>query len=347
MTEQQFIMELENALIRLPLEERQDILQDIREYFLNARHDGKTDEEIAAELGKPSEIAAELISSFDFSKPVSPGQAVDLSKDEFDSVDIQIDHGSLRILPSIDSQMHVDVKDKSYKQLLTVEIVNRTLMVKLTEESIKWGIFNFNLNMTSPLVTVQLPQKVYELIKIYTDNGKITGTLLKSTIFSAESDNGQIELKEITASELLVETDNGNISLSSIEAERLTAISDNGSVSLSYAKLQKSRLKTDNGIIFLIEAEGAIQAETDNGKIFLGTAHIERNLNFKTDNGSITIETALKPENVAIRAQRDSGSATIFGEKSKQAVFGTGQHAVLLTSDNGNIEVKLARHGSR
>ncbi|OHX51210.1 hypothetical protein BB776_03475 [Planococcus salinarum] len=41
MTEQQFLQQLEQALDRLPAEERNDILQDIREYFANGRADGK------------------------------------------------------------------------------------------------------------------------------------------------------------------------------------------------------------------------------------------------------------------------------------------------------------------
>ncbi|MBT2582836.1 DUF1700 domain-containing protein [Planococcus sp. ISL-109] len=55
MTENQFFQELETALTRLLQEERIDILQDIKEYFANGQADGKTDSEIAAELGAPEE----------------------------------------------------------------------------------------------------------------------------------------------------------------------------------------------------------------------------------------------------------------------------------------------------
>lgn len=340
MTEQQFLIELENALSRLPLEERQDILQDIREYFLNGRQDGKTDAQISAELGNPSEIAAELIASFDFSKMGSPAKAVDLSKDEFDKVDIQIDHGALVIRPSLDSQMHVDVEDKNYKQQLTVDIIDRTLIVKLTDEISKWGIFNFSINTKTPLVTVQLPQKIYELIKINTDNGKIIGSQLESTIFSAESDNGRIQLENISATEFITVSDNGSVRLTSIKAEHLSATSDNGKIELEEAKTKNTRLKSDNGSISMENLEGIIQAETDNGKISLKTQHLERDITLKTDNGSITIETITQPQNVTIRAQRDRGRASIFGEKSKQAVYGTGQHSIILKTDNGSITVK-------
>lgn len=57
MTEQQFLNELELALTRFASDERNDILQDIKEYFTNGREDGKSDGEIAASLGSPREIA--------------------------------------------------------------------------------------------------------------------------------------------------------------------------------------------------------------------------------------------------------------------------------------------------
>ena len=56
MTEKQFISELETALKRLPDEERNDIIQDIREYFTNGREDGKTENEIATSLGSPAKL---------------------------------------------------------------------------------------------------------------------------------------------------------------------------------------------------------------------------------------------------------------------------------------------------
>ena len=66
MTENQFIGELETALKRLPAEERNDIIQDIREYFTDGREDGKTESEIAASLGSPAKIAEELLGSYSF-----------------------------------------------------------------------------------------------------------------------------------------------------------------------------------------------------------------------------------------------------------------------------------------
>src|SRR5690606_36738545 len=109
MIEEQFLQDLEHGLDRLPAEERSDDLQDLREYFSNGRADGKTDVDIAAELGDPAEIAEELIGSYDFTQTEVAALNIDMAKDKFDNVNIQIENGLLVISPSNDGQLHVDL----------------------------------------------------------------------------------------------------------------------------------------------------------------------------------------------------------------------------------------------
>lgn len=68
MTKEQFLQKLEAALKKLPLEERQDILQDFEEHFAFGKEEGKTEEEIAASLGSPQQIGKELLASYHLEK---------------------------------------------------------------------------------------------------------------------------------------------------------------------------------------------------------------------------------------------------------------------------------------
>jgi DUF4097 and DUF4098 domain-containing protein YvlB len=339
MTENQFLSELENAVARLPEEERNDILQDIREYFENGRQDGKTESDIASELGSPRTIAEELISSYGSIDIDSTKSPVDLSKSEFDTVDVQIDTGDLIIHPSLDNEMHVNVKDKNYKHHLSVDILGRTLVVTLKDEK-RWGMFSFNMSLKSPVVTVQLPEKTYEEIKLCTDSGRISGDRLQSTDFNVQSDNGRIQLSHIKSQRLLAESDNGAIELRSVQTDWFTAKTDNGKIELKDIQAKQVTLETDNGSIVMVDVEGNIQAETDNGRISLLAHDIERNIDLKTDNGSITVETMSEPANVTIQAIRDHGHSSIFNEKGKRFIFGDGRHIVRLKTDNGSLTVK-------
>ena len=341
MTEQQFLQQLEQALDRLPAEERDDILQDIREYFANGRADGKTDSDIAAELGSPESIAKELVDSFDFSQTAAPAAKVDISKDKFDGVDIAIENGILHIHPSKDGQMHADIVDKNYRQHFSVDILNRTLVITLKEETKKWGIFSIRGSFKSPTITVQLPEKLYEKIKILSDHGSITGQHLASSEFLIETDNGSIDLSYMSADDLDVRSDNGAIKLTSIQAKKLVTETDNGQLNLKEIQAGKVQATSDNGAITLKEVEGDVHAQTDNGRIHLVVADLDWDINLETDNGAILLETKKQPENATIHAEVDWGTVSIFGSKKRMTVFGSGEHAVNLQTDNGSITVKM------
>ena len=104
MTEKQFTSELETALKRLPAEERNDIIQDIKEYFTNGREDGKSESEIASSLGSPEKIADELLASYSFEENeeemTSSNEVITIQDNRFANVDINVQHGALFVSPS-------------------------------------------------------------------------------------------------------------------------------------------------------------------------------------------------------------------------------------------------------
>ncbi|MDQ0427421.1 hypothetical protein QOZ98_000246 [Planomicrobium stackebrandtii] len=342
MTEKQFLQELESALTQMPQEERIDILQDIQEYFANGQADGKTDSEIAAELGAPEAIAKELIESFDGNQADFASALNDLAEDKFDKVDIQIENGILFISPSKDGKMHTDAINKSYRQQLSVDILNRTLVISLREER-KWGIFSFAGSMKSPTLNVQLPAKIYEKIQIASDHGNVTGDGLQCTELLVETDNGRIHFSQLTADEAEFQSGNGEIELKSTLAKELRAETDNGQLKFQDVQARNLDAKSDNGAIVMKQVEGNIRAKTDNGRIHLLTNDLDRNIKLETDNGSIMLQTWTQPKNTTIRAEVDWGTVSVFGLKNRHSVFGNGDHSVDLQSDYGEITVQLAQ----
>jgi uncharacterized membrane protein len=59
MTKQEFMRRLDGALARLKPEERREILSDFEEHFANGMASGKSEEEVAKELGDPVALAAQ------------------------------------------------------------------------------------------------------------------------------------------------------------------------------------------------------------------------------------------------------------------------------------------------
>ncbi len=68
MNKETFLKQLDASLTKLTQDERGDIIQDYEEYFSIGLEEGKTEEEIAASLGSPSQIAKELMATYHLEK---------------------------------------------------------------------------------------------------------------------------------------------------------------------------------------------------------------------------------------------------------------------------------------
>ncbi|WEG13229.1 DUF1700 domain-containing protein [Pullulanibacillus sp. KACC 23026] len=68
MTKDKFLQELKTFLKRLPEKERTDILQDYEEHFAFGLEEGKSEEDVAASLGSPEQIAKELLADYHLEK---------------------------------------------------------------------------------------------------------------------------------------------------------------------------------------------------------------------------------------------------------------------------------------
>ncbi|WP_252503870.1 DUF4097 family beta strand repeat-containing protein [Sporosarcina sp. Marseille-Q4943] len=343
MTENQFINELEHALKRLPADERNDILQDIREYFLNGRDDGKEDEEIAASLGSPAIIAAELLEAYPFKETadmnVSPtSEVITIQDDSFTKVDIEVQHGSLAVLPSETDESRIELTGAKEKLELTAEIIGDTLRIKLKSKT-HW-LFLFNFNTKGVALNVFIPKKLYQSISMKSDNGRINAEKLIGKQIECRTDNGRIELTELAATSLDAETDNGRIEISKVQTDRLKAKTDNGRVTMRHIEADSIFAESDNGRIEFDQVDGELTAITDNGRIVLAGEHLDRNIDFQTDNGSIEITTTRKATNATILAKTGHGRIDIYGDRNSRSRFGAELHQIQLKSDNGRITVR-------
>lgn len=71
MNKSEFLAQLHDHLSVLPPEERQELMEDYEAHFTFALQNGKTEEEIAMELGNPAELAKEAIDGrFSAKEPV-------------------------------------------------------------------------------------------------------------------------------------------------------------------------------------------------------------------------------------------------------------------------------------
>lgn len=60
MNKKQFLTTLESSLKKLPIDERQDIIDYYEEHFAIGLEEGKTEEQISSSLGSPRQIAKDM-----------------------------------------------------------------------------------------------------------------------------------------------------------------------------------------------------------------------------------------------------------------------------------------------
>jgi DUF4097 and DUF4098 domain-containing protein YvlB len=343
MTENQFISELETALKQLPAEERKDIIQDIEEYFINGREDGKSESEIAASLGSPESIANELLSSYSLEdKEVdvkSSNEIITIEDNRFTNIDINAQHGALFVRPSNNSITTVELVGSNEKLKLSAEVIGDTLFVRLKSVSHRLFMFNFTFNMKAVTLNVFIPKKLYQSIAMKTDNGLISAEKILCKKLGANTDNGKIQLREIATTALTAETDNGRIEIDKVQADQLRTKTDNGRIEMRHVDADSIVVESDNGRIELEHVTGSIVGSTDNGRITLQTDSLDRNIDLQTDNGSIVIQSSIEPKNVSIHAKTSHGKVDIFGERNSRTLIGAGEHTIRLKSDNGRITV--------
>lgn len=63
MNKEQFLRTLEESLKSISVDERKDIIEDIKEHFIMGLSEGKTEEEISEALGSPQQIAVEILTN--------------------------------------------------------------------------------------------------------------------------------------------------------------------------------------------------------------------------------------------------------------------------------------------
>lgn len=73
MMRDQFLNVLEQHLTPLSAQEKQDILQDYEEHFTFGLEAGKTEAEVATSLGRPEQIAKEILANYHIEKASSSG----------------------------------------------------------------------------------------------------------------------------------------------------------------------------------------------------------------------------------------------------------------------------------
>jgi DUF4097 and DUF4098 domain-containing protein YvlB len=244
-------------------------------------------------------VVGSIFTMNSISKAEAEIEKVRINNETYKQIDISTNNARVEISPAKDQNTTVEFSG-SEEYNLHADVQGDTLTVDV-EERRGFKLLSFDFSISSPSLKVYLPEKMYDTVKVESDNGRISASNLQSKDISVETNNGRIEFGNIKSSRTMVETDNGRIHLENIE--------------------------------------GAISGRTNNGRISLITKDLDRPIDLQSDNGRIEIQTEKEPTNAILDIKTDNGKITVFGDSNWDTVIGNGDYEIKLTTNNGGITI--------
>ncbi|WP_042477172.1 DUF4097 family beta strand repeat-containing protein [Bacillus ndiopicus] len=341
MMEQQFLSKLEQALVKLNDSERQDIIRDFKEYFASGQAEGKSVEEMIASLGDIDELAAELLKAYSEQEFVQTSNIV--KEDEFNHIKIDSELASVQLLPSQTGKFYTELKSKGEQFTTDVTIANDTLTVKIERPESTFKIFGLNINFnfnTEATAMIYVPEKLYQSIVIENEVGGSVIEGLQAKDIKCHTSVGKAKLKKVLVSDLYVKSSVGKAELQSVHATTAIVKSEAGKVVIEDCTAESWDVKSEAGRVDLINIKGEIDARTEAGKIIMDVESITKPLKLKTSVGKIEVFTKETIDNATIEAKSELGKISIYGERGKRTVYGTGENLINLKTELGSIIIE-------
>jgi hypothetical protein len=219
-------------------------------------------------------------------------------------VSVKSDNATIDIEPTTEEHISVEftAKESKYnKYKLEIDEDGDSLSIELSDKSIRFIHFDLDFDFSGPQITVYLPKKQFENLVVDNVNGKITIEDVNVHNLNAKTVNGKIDIEDTTT--------------------------------------ESTSVSSDNGSILLKNVDGNITSDVVNGSTSLVTKTLDRTLDLESVNGKITVQTAEEPTNASIEIDVENGKTEIYGNDSRSAVYGNGEHKVKLRTVNGSVTV--------
>lgn len=231
---------------------------------------------------------------------------------------------------------HIDLKTKTVGNQLEVEVdVSKR--------------FSFGLNILNVTLTVELPEKHWDLVDVKLGSGNIATTNITGNIVKMKTGSGNIKVdrlethtidihassgnikgSQFNAEQTTVRTGSGNIQITGYEGTSLQVMTSSGNVNLNEIvtgtldmRLRSGNLRTEDfqadtvtfdlssGDVKLLRGEGTIKGATSSGSIRVEVDSLHHDMNLRTGSGNVTVRSAHQPESLSVDYQGGSGRGKV------------------------------------
>ncbi|MDF2682361.1 MAG: hypothetical protein K0R47_3551 [Brevibacillus sp.] len=239
------------------------------------------------------------------------------------STDVNVVRGSSE---KIEVRLHGEASPKMADQFrLKGEDRGNTLQIGVEKQE---G-FRIGFGYESVAMTVELPEKQWDEIKVKVGSGDITVENVEGKTIDAFTSSGDIKLEESKASAIMLDTSSGDIQAEQFKADTLKVHSDSGDISLK-------------------EGEAALKGDAESGDINIELVELLHDADLSTSSGDVKINLEREPKSLTVDYRGDSGvgkikwdgfQATETEEDDKiiKGTFGSGETMLKVSTGSGDF----------
>ncbi len=265
----------------------EEIIQDFEHHFEQGRKEGRSEEEIARELGDPSSLLDELKTS----EKTTIREQVFHPQQEIRKLIIDAQCANVLLKAAKGSQVQVDFDDHRSPlgiQNFNLETVQRDEVFEIRVEPRKR---KFPLLSLSDLhLQVAVPESVRDVVVRTTSGDGTIADLSQLDSLGIRSQSGDLKLSGLTVHSLIAQTTSGDVEMEEMEVELIQIRGVSGDLTLNEVNGSLGQLKTVSGDVETTNARlTALLAESKSGDLELQLSGSEK-LRCVTISGDVKLQ---------------------------------------------------------
>lgn len=335
MRKEEYLHLMRQALAQYDKKYVDEILSDYEEHFQYGMEQGKSEEEICAELGSVEDIVGEIkeltvggrLTGFEVARPME--QAESERKSELKRIRFSAEIADVRIIPSKDGEFHIYTENKNDMEYLEHHYEGDSYVGRVAKRKgfrfFGTELFLGNLMFLESSVIIEVPAGLEELM-VEAVSGDVYGDNFRCGNLQLNSASGDIKLKNVECRNISISTKSGDIKFEKIRSEKVDVNGVSGDIFMN-------EVITD-------EFSGHLVSGDVKGK------HVEiRTVSLRTVNGDVSMDLECHGEPLYVYTQKVNGDVRIKGgmlvdEEELQMVRMEKKRSVSVNTVNGDILIK-------
>lgn len=164
--------------------------------------------------------------------------------EEFSNIDISVVNADVEISNGKDYSVKYNFDDQ--ESIKKIEVKNNTLYVESDDNEESWKMMDFDSEGYKVHITIP-KDKEMDSVKINTENGDVSLSDIKYSLFDIETENGDVNASEIKGNQIDVITENGDINILRTIGNKIDISTENGDIDISDINEKYINIKTENG----------------------------------------------------------------------------------------------------